>query len=518
VILGPIAVLLVQVSAPGSEPHRLDACKDEPVVTATASDDAMARGLVASAVGYEELRRGSLEASVRCLTLAVRLLPDVSIVRRDLAIAFFQQGQLAEALTQIDQARKLGETDLSLDTLEILVLGRLGRWQEALAKAEGSQTPMAQRLGAVLGGEISADGLKRKVRESGHDAYLDALALSAYAARQGQGAVALLLIDGLDSPDISLTPTERASVRRFRARIDDKARDWVPHFRLQSTVDAVSNPLYQSSTNTPLQNTLRLAFAGEGYLAYRVGEVTLSASARFDQQLVLVDRASFQQGEIGAFSVSGGLEVPFGVYPAVLFVGLSVRYTDVFGDLYRVHVGQVVEGGPFIRMRMAAGWNLRLSVLGTAFDFSDFEPSSEQVRATQRDRVGQRVGLSLLYGDRFIDAAIDGLFLNDIADGQAFDAIGGGVAARVDLQATTRIRVGGGFSVMGRQYGPVGEQSVIGSAATRAELRAFVEAHIRYRMYGGMDVLLEDRWIQNTALVGHRYAANVVSLGVVNQW
>ena len=114
----------------------------------------------------------------------------------------------------------------------------------------------------------------------------------------------------------------------------------------------------------------------------------------------------------------------------------------------------------------------------------------------------------------WLSARVEAMFVRDDAEGDAFDNLGGAVGARVTAEVDEGLLIRTGAALTIRQFGPVGEESIIGPAARRTEVRTVLEVGAYVPLYEGLAALLENTWIASSARAGHGWTNNVVSLGV----
>ena len=64
----------------------------------------------------------------------------------------------------------------------------------------------------------------------------------------------------------------------------------------------------------------------------------------------------------------------------------------------------------------------------------------------------------------------------------------------------------------------MGDQSIIGSASLRTEVRTVVELGARIPVTSSLFFVLNDVWIQNSARALHAYTENILSTGMEQVW
>lgn len=471
------------------------------------------------AKGAELLVQGDPAAALSLLERAHALAPEDFVIARDLAAAALRADRPSDALRAVDRAIELGDPDPEARELRAVILARLGRRRTAAEVASEIGTVEGHMIGAVLSDPEAAYRLMPLVGEQSDRGALASLVLAAHEAARGDmgGARRLSALaehQATAAEDITLLNAARGLSRRF------EEAGAVRHLlRLRLGLDHATNPGYVTAGDPDRNSGLRAVFSGDGAVEIPLGRATLFGGIRLEQHAFANQRELYASLDLTALSISTRVDVAISNHPSAAIVGFSTRYTDVFARLFREHYAASIEGGPDLTIKLNAPMRLRLAVYGVATDFVDVSPPSGTVGSVNRDRVGQRAVLSLLLRTDWIEGIAEGLFLHDDARGDAFDAIGGGIAGRVAAHLSGGIVLFTGIAVTVREYGPVGDRAIIGPASTRAEIRTVAELGARVPLYRfgdtpGLFFVMEDVWINNAARQEHGYTENVLSMGV----
>lgn len=472
------------------------------------------------AKGADLLVQGDVEAALSALERAHALAPEDFVIARDLAAAAFRTGRLQEALEAVDRAIELGDPDPEALELRAVILARLGQRDAAADAASEIGSVEGHMLGALLQDPQAAYRLVPLVGEESERGALASLVLAAHEAARGDlggarrlGGVAERHAMAVD--DVTLLNAARALDRRVA---DTGA---VRHLvRLRLGLDHATNPTISADGDPGRRFGLRAVLSGDGAIEIPLGRAAIYGAVRLEQHVFANQREQYDRLDLTAFSISTRVDVAISNHPSAAIVGFSTRYTDVFARLFEDHYAASIEGGPDLTIQINAPMRLRLAVYGVATDFIDVSPPSSIVSSVNRDRVGQRAILSLLLRSDWIEGIAEGMFLHDDARGDAFDAIGGGVAGRVAAHLSGGIVLYTGIAVTVREYGPVGDRAIIGPASTRTEVRTVAELGARVPLYlfsdagRGLFFVMEDVWINDAARREHGYTENVLSMGV----
>lgn len=475
-------------------------------------------GLIASALGLDLLSRGEIDQAVACLKDAERALPDSAEVARDLAIAHAQRGRMPDALVSIDRAIRLGDRDPEAHELRAMLLAELGRSSEAIRETRLAQTWESELIAASLGDGPAAYHVAELASEETWRGALASLVLGAHAATQGELTSARLLTDlAQQRAEGSSSPLIVNAARALDQRLDERA-GLTAQARLRTAIDHSTNPTFASDPSSGRDGGVRLALSGEGALEIPLATARLDAALRIDQHVFLTSHELFRRLDLTAFTIAASVEYPISKSPSAALIAVRARFTDTFGDLFRVHYATSIEGGPNLVLPLAAAWRLDLGFYGIATDFIDVSPPDARISSINRDRVGQRATIGLRYRGDWIDARGELMFLHDTALGAAFNAIGGAAGGRIRAYPGGGIVIATGVALTARQFGPVGDRSIIGPASTRTELRTVVELGLRVPILPRLYLVLDDVWIHNGAREGHGYTDNVLSAGMEQVW
>ncbi len=476
-------------------------------------------GMRFAALGLDALRRGDIKQSIQCLERAYTLLPDSPIVVRDLAQAYALRGDLKEARVLTERAIVLGDPDPEIHQLHAMLLAELGELGLSRQAHGRAKTTEGEMIGAATMDPSAADRMAGYIDEDSERGAVASLLMAAYEGRRGNLEAARRLVRVAESQALRTDALLVLNAARdLSRRIDSKYSGFSYGFRLRTALDHASNPRFLADDTSDRPTGLRLALLGEGAAELVMGRFAVGASMRVDQHVFLMERDSLSSLDLTGLALSARLRFPISKDPNLAVVGFSLRYTDVFARLFRDHYAVSIEGGPDLRLRMSAFAELLMGFYGVATDFVDGSPSNSRVSSLNRDRVGQRVLVSMLFKLGWLSARSDAIFVHDNARGDAFDAVGGGGATRFFAQVGPGVRLNTGVSVMVRQFGPVGESAIIGAAAKRTEVRTVVELGARVPLYDNIDFVLEDVWINTAARDGHEYIENVLSIGMEAWW
>jgi hypothetical protein len=506
-----LAVVLALLASAPAEPAD-DVCGAS--VDATLEE----RALVASAIGVERFAAGALDVAIPCLERARALLPLSATIARDLAIAYHAAGRLADALRQAELAMELGERDPEVIELRAVLLARLGWTDEARELARTADTWEGGLVAAVLGDSTAAYEVSELVNEETRRGAVAALVLATYAAERGDVTSARALLDAgvalaSRGGESDAEYASRVFASRLRARRGVSAAS-----RLRLTIDHASNPTYVAEAPLLRAPGLRAGLLAEGALHAPIGAARVDAAMRFDQHLFLEDRSTLGAVELSGLSMAASVEVPISRHPSAALIGARARFVDTFGDALRVHYATTIEGGPTLALPIAAGLRVELGVFGVSTDFVDRSPSSARISSQNRDFVGRRATLVLDWDGDWVQGRAELMFLRDDARGDAFDARGGGGALRLHARPMEGLAISTGIALLARQFGPVGDEAIIGDAATRHELRTAIDFGAEIALAGSTFLVVEDTWIRSDARRLHTYTENVISVGVEQRW
>lgn len=495
-----ISALLVLVGATG--------CSVETSTTTHPATHAQMLG----ALGYERLLTDDLDGAVDCLREAHALDPTSPIYARDLAAAVLESDPV-EALAAIEAALANGDPDPEARILRATILAALGRDKDAIETLDDTETWEADLAAAALSDRAAVRRAIPLVDEHTRRGAMASLTLASFEAAEGsyQGAARLAEL-ALSRASLVDAPVFLSASRDLFAEI--RARDRPRYnLRLRSSFDHATNPAYLARGREPRRAGLRLAFGVDGDVVTPVGPFTARIGGRIDQHVYVIQRETFDRLDITAFTLAGAITYPLSRHPSLAVLGLSARVVDVHGALFDTHYATTLEGGPDLTLELAAGLRLRLGLYGSAADVIDTSPPDDVVSSLNRDRVGQRAVVTLFGELDRVAGTFSAAFIHDDALGDAFDAIGGELSARLVAFATPDLSLYTGVGVTLREYGPVGDLAIIGPAATRTQLRIVAAIGVRARFTDQVFVVVEDTWVNNQARNLHEYVSNVLSVG-----
>lgn len=464
--------------------------------------------LKAAALGLERLSRGEIAAAVRCLELARKGLPRSEVIARDLGVALAQAGRLGEARLQLEAAARLGDPGGHLE--RALVAAELGDEEAALSEARAAGGVEGDTVAAALEHPAAVRELGQRLLDAGEEETpLVRLVLASLAAEEGAlGAAQAIVSEAELGAEAASDPLTFNVARGLRQRLA-ASTPVKGALRLRIAGEQVSNPSLLPDGVRGTREGYGVRGAVEGALAIRLGPVTWNLAAFADQRLFLADREALAEAERSALVGATSLVFPFSedLRAAALEVGL--RVIDVRADGFSAYVGTGLESGATLRISLAARWWGELGVSGVWTDVA--EPAD---RSLDRDRVGQRARLALLYDRDDLVGALEVVALNDETEGLAFDAIGIGVGGWVELFALDGLRLRTGTSIAVRTWGPFGDEAVIGETARRQDLRFSAMLGARWRLAPGLDWVIEDVFVRTDAREGRGYSSNLLSMGV----
>ncbi len=502
---GCAAVLLLALASPARAEQILDAAV-----------------LGAVAAGVAAADRGELDAAEAILADAAARAPRSALVAREHALVLLRQGRLDEAWVRVDRAIALGDADPEVHELRALILAAQNEVDEAREAAARAGTWEGDLIGASLGDPSAAARASPWVDEQSPRGALAALTLAAHAGTNGERTTArslAALAQGLARASDSGAVLEAA--RALDGRLgggEDGGERLRIGGRVRASVDHATNPLYGAEGGAAKPRSLRASVLAEAAFQAPISTARLDAAVRFDQRMQLVDRERLDGLDLSGLSLAVSVEVPISARANAARVGLALRFHDLWGDGLDTHWATTFEGGPTLTLPLDVSTHAVLGVYGVGVDFIDRSPPDALVSSQNRDRIGQRAVATLLHDGGWLAVRADAAFLRDDAYGEAFDVRGGLLAGRIHAAVTEEIVLRTGAAVLVRSFGPVGDALVLGSAATRLELRVTAEIGAEVRLAEGYYLVVEDTWIRNTGRDEHDYTHNVLSLGLEARW
>jgi hypothetical protein len=511
-----------------------------PTTAAAALDDVAADRLRPSAARAEALQalarasaalaRGALDEADVLLRAAEPELATSAAWRLTAARWALAAGRPERARGVAAAARAADADDDEAIELEARAAVALDRLDDARALLVGREGLDLELLAAALGDDGAAARAARWVDEPTERGALTALVLASSAARAGRRSSAGALATSAEAlarrvGDVEVGRAARALLERTTGPDVELLR---LGGRVASFVEATTNPALTPTTRALETTTLRGGLAGELSLQAPIGPVRLDAALAIDQRVVLADRAAFAGQDLTGLGAAVGLEIPISLRADAATVGLAARFTDLFGDAFRLHYASAIEGGPTLSLPVGARTRASITLLAVGVDVIDFSPPDAQISSQNRDAVGQRAIAALEH--RVDDASfrVEAAFVRDDAYGEAFDVRGAVLGARASWLLSGGLRVRAAASGSARSFGPVGDALVIGAAATRTEGRLGLSLGLEVPASAvlgpwagageGTFAFLEDRFVHTFAREGHAYAFNVLSVGVEQRW
>lgn len=476
------------------------------------------RAVVARAAAAIE--QGALVEAEALLAEAAREHPQSTLVARERAVVLLRLGAGERALAEVDRALAGGDVEPEVHELRARILAELGRRAEARQAAITAGTWESELLAASLGDSTAAARASTWIDEASPRGALTALTLAAHAGTSGERTTARRLAALAEA---SARTTESGLVldaaRDLSARLGEGERVRVGG-RVRLGVDYATNPLFEPSGGSKKPQGLRSSLVAEAALQAPISTARLDVAARLDQRVQLLDRERLDGLDLSGLSVAASVEVPISSRPNAALVGLALRVHDLWGDAFDTHWATTVEGGPTLTLPLDAETRLVIGVYGVGVDFVDRSPPDGLVSSQNRDRVGQRAVASLVRDGSWLALRFDAAFMRDDAYGEAFDVRGGllGGHLRASVTDADEIVLYTGASMLVRSFGPVGDALVLGSAATRLELRVTAELGAEVRLRDGLALIVEDTWIDSSGREGHEYTHNVLSIGLEARW
>lgn len=465
------------------------------------------------------LARGDLSTATELLERASARAPGSSAIARDLAVVYLRAARWGAALHQANRAYDLGDRSVETDQVRAIALARLDRTGEAAELAARGSDWGSTLIGTAVGDAAAADRAARFVRERSPRGALTALVLASVAGTEGRVTTARRLARVSESlaTDSGSAPMVNAA-RALGDQLDAFGKDISGAFRVRTSLDFATNPRLDPEGTADSASGLRGSITAEGELRATVGVARVDAAVRIDQQVYLTRRSMLDRVELTGFRVAAGVEVPLSERPNATVAGIGLRLTDVFGKRFDIHYATSIEGGPTLTIPFDFRSRIELGVFGVITDFIDASPVDDAFSSQNRDRVGQRALAAYVWRNDWLEARIEGLFIRDDAKGDAFDARGGALGARLvaDLGDGLFVRTGLGVTI--REYGPVGEEEVLGDASKRTEVRTALDVGVYVPIVDGFALVFEDAYVRNSARAGHEYTDNVFSLGLEASW
>ena len=473
--------------------------------------------LVLVAAGQEAASGQNDAEALACLNAALALA-DRALVHEERAFVLYRLGRNEDALEAIRKALRLGDSDPETHLLEAQILASLGRPEVAREAARHSRTWEGDLVGASLRDTVAAYESVQHVGEQTARGALTALTLGAVALEQGSLRSAQTLFQSaVKSAEAAAIPVVESAATDLLDRTRS-APSWRWSARLASALDFATNPGFRTRGDPELERGLRVALGAEGALAADLGPLRAMFALRLDQHTFLAPRDIPADLDVFGLALSAAAELPLSDATSFVVLGVSFRFSDLFGDRFARHYAVSFEGGPYLKLRLGPGLWVNLGFYGVVTEFIDEESGSEAFSSLNRDRGGQRGLVGIRYTGDWLDVWVDGMFIRDDAVGDAFDSIGGSTAVRLEARPEDGLQVFVGLALTVTEYGPVGDSAIIGPAATRTELRTVAEVGVRVTLLEHLDFIVQDIWLNNAARTGHDYTENVLSMGFEAWW
>lgn len=473
---------------------------------------------VAVARAGQARRAGDLARAKGCLDAALETDPSSTLALRARAQLHLQAGRLADAHADAAAAAHLGDADPELLELRALIAARAQAVLEARAHARAARTWVGDLIGVALDDRRAAFEVAELLGEPTARGALAGLVLAGHEARTSDPQAALTLAAQAERD--ARIADEPGLARMARQLITQVAlhgrRDWSA--QLGTSIDHLTNPAYVSPEEGGQTSSVRVAAQGNVDARFALGRVQLRTGLRVRQHGLLARRSRFCCLDTFSYRLVGGLSLPLGPDPRAVRLGLVVRWTDVFADRFRFHHASHLEGGPTLAFALGPRLDVDLSFLGVITDFVDTSPADARASSLDRDRVGQRATLGVALRLEWLLARLEAMFINDDAQGDAFDALGAAFAATLEAQPAPDLTVFLGAGITIREFGPVGDKAVIGAAANRTEVRTALRVGARLRLAKWLHLVVDDTFVDSSARAGHDYAHNVLSVGVQTRW
>lgn len=465
----------------------------------------------ASARGLSNLQQENVAAAIRCLETAHRGLPQSEVIARDLAVALSRAGKTERALALLDVAKALGDPEGDIEKAVLAArLGDAALARSAARRVSGSEGDI---LGAVLGDPDALRDLGRRLTQGTELAPLARLVLAGEAAEEGRLGPAVAMSRAAELGAERLSDALVFNAARTLQRRIRRSSSPATSFRARVGAEQIINPQWALPAPSRIDEALSVRSELQLALASRLGSLTWSGAVSVDQRIFLSDREALASVERFGVTAAMVLAVPFSadLRSAVFNVGL--RVVDVRAEGFALRLGTGLEGGGGLRISLAPRWWGELGVYGVWTDFP--EPTD---RAFDRDRVGQRARLSLVHRGQRFDAEMVMTALHDETEGQAFDAVGAIVGGTVTARLSGSASLRAGLSVGVRQWGPAGDEALVGEAARRRDVRITAELEGRLRVAPRVVLLARDVFVRSAGPTGRVYAGNLLTLGTEVAW
>jgi len=449
--------------------------------------------MTAYARARQALDEGTADQALQCAVDGLSRSPS-----DETGLLRYAEAQALYALGRLDDAAVAAERALAAGLPEELGMGLLSRIHAAAGRVAASRSAAIQsatldgRLWATaLGDAPSARSVRRLADGRSEDAVRAQLALAWFSRSQGRPTRARSLAERAGARARSLGLSDLA--RSARALELGAESPWRLELRASSLTEAVANPLFEPGA---LQGNLLVGgtaeLKGRGQLGVVRGRARLQVEGR--GEAIGADGPS-----LGGWALIGsaGLDFPIAGDPAGAIVHLDVRLQTRWLSNVRRPLGTLLELGPTLRIPLARSWQLAVGGKGVRVDVGDrFTAPDDAPVPTNRDVIGQRAFVALEHVADGVQGRVAAFFVNDQADGSAFDARGGGLAAGVDVQVGPTWTLGLGGHAALRDFGPAEAAAVAGEGETVLELRTAARVSAVAELGRGFRFRAEHWWVR----------------------
>ena len=481
---------------------------------ATLSPSAPTDGLLAIAEGVNELSRSKPEAATLAFRKAIRFTPNSAIAYHHLGISLAQQKLYAEALKALSRAYELGSRSIEAQELKAIILARQGRFAEARVEARLTESFNGHLIGVSLDDPESTKSVAHHLQERSTRGLLVAATLATAAGQRGQKVQAINLLQVAEDYGHELLRAEWAdTVRALKFRLHQEIGTFTTEGRIGTSFDYVKNPLFRAAGESEVRSALRLSMTAEASLAITLDTLRIDTALFALNRVYLAERDVLRPVELNGLAWSSAVMVPLNDRPDAARVGVHVRLRDLYARSADIHYANSIEGGPVLQLPFASQARLGLGIFGVATDFVDKSPPDDVVSSQNRDFVGQRALIDLLWWVDIFKGQLSASFFRNDARGEAFDMNGGSVSGQImtDLTGGLFLRTGAGVGL--RRFGPVGDAAILGSAAIRTEIRLYGDLAVLVHLTPWLQLELENTFLQNAGRSGHAYTDNILSVG-----
>ncbi|MEM1024002.1 MAG: hypothetical protein AAGD10_18490 [Myxococcota bacterium] len=471
--------------------------------------------MTAYAKSRRALNEGRPEAGLVCAEQGLDRAPEdpTGLLRLGQAEALFALGRLEDAAVATERALASGLPEELGAALLSRIHGVAGRIAASRSAAIQSGTLDGLLWATALGDAPSARAVRPLADGFDEEAVRVQLALAWFSRSQGR-------------PSRARRMAERAGHRARRLGLEAVARSaralelgaespWRLVFETGTLSEAVGNPLFESGR---LDGSVFLGgqarVQGQGQLGGVRGRAGLLVEGR--GEVAQADGPS-----LGGWSLLGeaGLDFPIAGDPSGAILHVDLRFQTRWLSNVDRPLGTLLELGPTLRIPLFRNWRVAVGGRGVRVDVGDrFTAPDDAAVPENRDVIGQRAFVAVEHeGDR-AQGEIAAFFANDQADGAAFDARGGGLATRVQVQASGAWTLSLGGHVALRDFGPASPAAVAGRGETVLEVRTAAFAAAEARLGKGFGLRFE-QWLVRIEPTGADDVTRVhTRLGLEKSW